>query len=203
MADAASEYEKILHFWFGTLNAQGRADEARAKKWFEKDELFDQSIREQFGGVHAAVVAGEREDWLEVPQGRLAYVIVLDQFSRNMFRGTARMFAHDAQALEAARGAVERGWDKRAAFDERGFFYMPFMHSEALADQERCVALFSAFRDELEGAARDRIGLALDFAERHRAIVARFGRFPHRNAWLGRASTPEESAFLEQPGSSF
>jgi uncharacterized protein (DUF924 family) len=202
MADALG-FEEVLDFWFGELDAQGAADAAHVARWFAKDEAFDAECRARFGAVHQAIVEGAREAWLETPRGRLAYVIVLDQLSRNMFRGTPRMFAFDAQALDAAAAGVERGDDRALASVERGFLYMPFMHAEDLEAQSRCVALFTALRDEAEGPRRSRLESNLDFAERHRAIIARFGRFPHRNAVLGRASTPEELAFLEEPGSSF
>lgn len=173
--------EDVLAFWF--------ADPAR---WWKKDPAFDTEIRERFLALHEAIDCGEHDDWLETPRSALAHVVVLDQFSRNMFRGTARGFASDARALSAARRAVDRGYDRALSNDERSFLYMPFMHSEQLADQERACALFSGCRPD---QAR--------FAELHRDIVRRFGRFPHRNAVLGRASTPEEEEFLKQPGSSF
>ena len=197
------EREEVLEFWFGALSATGRADDAHAQRWWKKDAGFDGLIRERFGALHAAVAKGEREAWRETARGALSYVIVLDQFSRNMYRDTPRMFAQDARALQAALAAVDRGFDRQLAFDERGFLYMPLMHSEDRALQDRCVALFAAFRDELAGDERKRAAGSLDYAERHRAIVQRFGRFPHRNALLGRTSTGEEVEFLTQPGSSF
>jgi uncharacterized protein (DUF924 family) len=193
----------VLEFWFGTLDASGFADAAHAQRWWQKDAAFDALISERFGALHEAIARGAHEDWLATPRGRLAYVIVLDQFSRNMFRGSARAFAHDAQALEAAREGVERGDDRSLAYDERGFLYMPLMHSERLEDQERCLALFAALRDASTGSARDRANNSVDFAERHRDIVQRFGRFPHRNQVLGRTSTTEEIEFLREPRSSF
>lgn len=197
------EREEVLGFWFGELSADGRGDQAHAQRWWTHDPAFDATVRQRFGALYAAVAAGEREDWLEAARGALAYVIVLDQFSRNMFRDSASMFAQDARAVRAALSAIDRGFDRQLALDERGFLYMPLMHSEELALQDRCVAHFSAFRDELAGDARARVAHSLDFAERHRAIVQRFGRFPHRNRALGRSSTPEELEFLTQPGSAF
>jgi uncharacterized protein (DUF924 family) len=174
--------EDVLEFWF--------ADPAR---WWRKDPAFDAEIRTRFLELHRAVVRGAHEDWRATPRGALAYVVVLDQFSRNMFRDTAGMFASDAQAAAAARAAVDRGDDRALADTERMFLYMPLMHSEELADQERCVDLFRALGRSNE----------LKYAEQHRDIVRRFGRFPHRNQLLGRASTPVEEEFLKQPGSSF
>lgn len=177
---ALPSIDDVLAFWF--------TDPAR---WWKKDPAFDAEVRDRFLELHAAVQSDEREDWLETPRGSLAYVIVLDQFSRNMFRGSARMFEADARALAAARRAVDGGFDRELSAKEREFLYMPFMHSEAIADQDRCVGLFASTGDSLR------------YAEAHRDIIRRFGRFPHRNALLGRPSTPEELEFLKQPGSSF
>lgn len=171
----------VLTFWF--------ADPSR---WWKRDSTFDAEIRDRFLTLHNAVERDEREDWLETPGGALAYVLVLDQFSRNMFRGSARMFEGDARALAAARGALDRGIDRSLSHDERMFLYMPFMHSEDIVDQERCVGLFASAMQEW-----------VRYAEQHRDIVRRFGRFPHRNALLGRQSTSAELEFLKQPGSSF
>jgi uncharacterized protein (DUF924 family) len=198
-----ADYEGVLEFWFGALDARGVASEARSRAWFEKNDAFDREIEQRFGALHAALARGERDDWLSSTRGALAAVIVLDQFSRNMFRNTKRMFESDPRALAIAAALVERGQDHKLAFDERGFLYMPFMHSEKLADQERCVTLFQSFRDEHVGDLRERCQYSLGYAERHLEIIRRFGRFPHRNAILGRESTPEEIEFLKQPGSSF
>lgn len=194
---------RVLDFWLGVLDASGCAAPDVAKRWWTKNAAFDHEIRERFGPEHAAIVAGEREAWLATPRGRLAYVIVLDQFSRNMFRDTAGAFAHDAQALRAALDGIERGDDAALAFDERSFLYMPLMHSEDPRQQDRSVELFTRWRDSLSGDRRARLDASLEYARRHRDIVARFGRFPHRNRALGRTSTPEETEFLKQPGSGF
>jgi len=195
--------ERVLSFWFGELDAEGLAHPDTQRRWFTKDEAFDAALRDNFLEDHRAIVGEEREHWLVDPRGRLAYVVVLDQFSRNMFRGTPQMFATDAQALRAAKGCIEKGADRPLAVAERQFMYMPFMHSEELADQDRCIELFEALRDEQTGRCRDSVENALRFAVMHRDIVAKFGRFPHRNAILGRASTPEEAQFLEGPNSGF
>jgi uncharacterized protein (DUF924 family) len=197
------EFEEVLDFWFGELDESGRADAARSARWFRKDAAFDQEIATRFGALHAAVARGERDSWLSSPRGRLAYVIVLDQFSRNMFRDSARAFACDERALHAALAGIERGVDRQLRFEERPFLYMPLMHSEDLANQERCVALFTAYRDEQSGALKTRVAGSLKYAEQHRDIIRRFGRFPHRNALLGRTSTGDEVEFLAKPGSSF
>jgi uncharacterized protein (DUF924 family) len=197
------EIEAVLHFWFGDLDAGGCADAVHSARWWKKDEAFDAEIGRRFGALHAAIAAGEREAWRNSDRGGLAYVIALDQFSRNMFRGTPRTFACDGQALAAALAAIDHGVDRRLAVDERLFLYMPLVHSENLTVQERCIALFTTWRDQAPAEGARRAAGTLDFAQRHRDIVARFGRFPHRNAALGRASTPEEVEFLKQPGSSF
>lgn len=195
--------EEVLSFWFGTLDDEGRAAPTQVQRWWKKDPAFDEEIRERFGALHEALLRGERRDWLESVRGRLAAVIVLDQFSRNMYRGTPRMFAADPQALSWAEEGIARGDDRALALAERTFLYLPLEHSEELATQERCVALFRAWRDELPERLRPEVAQGLDYAEQHLAIIRRFGRFPHRNAVLGRESTPEELEFLKQPGSSF
>lgn len=195
--------EEVLKFWFGELDADGRGRPEVAARWFSKSDAFDAEVRARFGGLHAELAAGRTEGWLDSPRHRLAYVIVLDQLSRNMFRGTPGMFATDALALAQSKEAIALGEDRRLALAERTFLYMPLMHSEVLADQDRCVELFRAFAEELSGELRAAVLNNHSFAVRHRDIVARFGRFPHRNATLGRPSTEEELAFLTQPGSGF
>lgn len=195
--------EDVLEFWFGDTNADGLADAAHITRWFMKSEALDTEIRQRFLPCWKAIMAGEHEAWLERPRSLLAYVIVLDQFSRNIFRGQPAAFTGDERALNAAKDAVARGIDQLLPGHQRVFLYMPFMHSERLADQETCVALFTRFRDQVSGPLRETLGENLEFARRHRDIIARWGRFPHRNRTLGRVSTPEEEAFLEQPGSSF
>ena len=182
---------EVLDFWFGVPRGKSRAE------WFRKDAKFDAEIRRRFGEVHAAASRRELEDWRGARESMLALVVVLDQFSRNLFRNDARAFAQDAHALDCAREAVARGDDARSLPVERQFLYLPFEHSEDAADQAQCVRLMSqldAF-DETRGIS--------EWAVKHQVIVDRFGRFPHRNAVLGRASTPEEAEFLKQPGSGF
>jgi uncharacterized protein (DUF924 family) len=196
--------EDVLEFWLGPLDERGRADRFHTERWYRRDPEFDQRIAERFGELNAAAVRGELDAWLATPRSRLALVIVLDQFSRNLYRGDARSFAGDGRALAAAKEAVALGIDRALALDERAFLYMPFMHSEALADQDRSVELFSKLAAEQQDAElRKYLENAVDYAERHRAIIRRFARYPHRNAALGRESTAEELEFLKQPGSSF
>ena len=182
---------EVLDFWFGEVAGPSRAE------WFRKDTAFDAQIRSRFGRLHEAASRRQLEDWRVAPEPMLALVIVLDQFSRNLYRGDARSFAQDAHALECAREALARGDEAVLQPVQRQFLYLPLEHSEDLADQERCVELMRS----LEAFEATR-GLT-QWAEKHRVIVARFGRFPHRNAALGRASTPEELEFLKQPGSGF
>jgi uncharacterized protein (DUF924 family) len=185
--------EGVLDFWFGPREGRGKA---RAE-WFKKDDAFDAQIRERFAELHAKAARRELEAWRASAEPMLALVIVLDQFSRNLYRGDARAFAQDAHARECAREALARSDDLRLLPVERQFLYMPFEHSEEPFDQDLAVDLMRS----LEAFAETR-GLT-DWAERHRVIVRRFGRFPHRNAALGRASTPDEAEFLKQPGSGF
>jgi len=163
---------------------------AGPKKWFAKDAAFDADISARFLATYESAAAGKLAGWETTPDGALALTIVLDQFPRNMFRHDARAFAADAAARAVADRAIGRGFDQRIASDERMFFYLPFEHSEDLADQERCCALFRAM-----GNAD-----LLYWAELHADIIRRFGRFPHRNAVLGRMTTPAEQAFLDDDG---
>jgi uncharacterized protein (DUF924 family) len=195
--------DDVLWFWLGNLDGDGLAEDALTQRWWRKDSAFDHEVAAKFEPTWQAIMAGDREAWLEAPHSRLAYVIVLDQFSRNMFRDTPRAFEGDATALRVAADGVERGMDRSLHGHERVFFYMPFMHSEQLAVQERGVELFTALRDQSEGRVREAVAGNVDYAKRHRDMIARWGRFPHRNRILGRPSTPAEVEFLKQPGSSF
>lgn len=188
----------VLDFWFLPVGTPGH-DRPRAE-WFRKDDAFDDAIRQRFGALVDTALAGNLADWDDSAEGGLARILLLDQFTRNLFRSTARAFAGDAAALALATQLVSSGRDKNLPPIRRWFVFMPFEHSESLLDQERSVALFAGLRREAQEPAFES---AYDYAERHRAIIERFGRFPHRNAALGRASTPEELEFLKQPGSSF
>jgi uncharacterized protein (DUF924 family) len=175
----ATAPDEVLRFW----------QDAGATRWFRHDEDFDARFRERFLAAHEQAAAGALEHWLSSAQGALALVLLLDQFPRNAFRGTARVYATDAKARAAADLAIRAGFDRTVPGELRQFFYLPFMHSEQFGDLERCVAL-----NEQVG------GEPLRYARHHRDIVARFGRFPHRNAVLGRPSTPEEERFLREGG---
>lgn len=178
--DSSFSAQAVVDFW----------REAGPQKWFKKDETFDAQFKSRFEAVHEAAASGALDDWAADAQGALALLVLLDQFPRNAFRNSPRIYATDAKALSVARSAMDAGLDKK--IDDpalRAFFYLPFMHSESLADQERSVVL-------CEHAAPDN----LRYAKHHRDIVARFGRFPHRNALLGRQSTPQELQFLSEGG---
>jgi len=188
--------DDVLALWFGAPDA---ADYGQARAaWFRKDDAFDAQIRARFLAEVEAAIAGQLGDWAANPPGALALFILLDQFPRNLFRNTARAFAGDAIALALAERVVEQGWDRKLLPVERVFVYLPFEHSESLADQDRSIALFSALAGEYPETAS-----YLDYAHRHRDVIVRFGRFPHRNAALGRTSSAAETDYLAQPGSGF
>lgn len=178
------QYKDVLDFWFNELEP---------KDWFAKNLELDNAIRERFGRLHQSAVQCELYSWRETPEGRLAEIIVLDQFSRNLYRDRAKAFAADALALALAQQAVQLGEDNKLTSEQKSFLYMPYMHSESLIVHEQGRILF------------ERAGLTsnLEFHDKHTAIIERFGRYPHRNSVLGRESSAEEKAFLTQPGSSF
>jgi len=180
-----------LAFWFGPL------PHATRDVWFRKDASFDAEIRSRFGGVVERALAGALREWTATPHGALARVLLLDQFTRNLFRGSKRAFAGDAEALATATAAVDSGHDRALDAYERWFLYMPFEHAEDRRAQQRSLALFEALAAETGDRG------PLEWAKKHAAIIDRFGRYPHRNAILGRESTPEEIAFLAEPGSRF
>ena len=188
-------FNSVLDFWFG---APDSAERGRPRKcWFTKDAAFDAQIRSRFMGLHEAACRGELAAWEQGPLSALSLVVTLDQFPRNMFRGAARAFASDPLALGVARRMVANGFDALLRPVERAFVYLPFEHAEDLAAQRRSLALFDGLAERADSAS------TIDYARRHYEIIARFGRFPHRNDVLGRVSTVEEIEFLGQPGSSF
>nr|WP_205421216.1 DUF924 family protein [Rhizobium terrae] len=175
---------EVFSFWFKELTR---------KDWFEKNDALDEAMRRHFSATHLSLARGELDAWRGSPEDRLAAVVVLDQFSRNMYRATPLAFAADWLALREAKLAIEAGADMAVTADERCFFYLPFEHSEVLAEQDRSVELFTLLGD----------ADYLDYAERHRAVIREFGRFPHRNAVLGRESTGAELEYLSKPGAGF
>lgn len=191
-----THWQDVLDFWF-LPRADAQYLRAR-REWFDKNPAFDALIAERWGGLVEQAGAGGLLDWESQPEGALARIILLDQFPRNMWRDTPQAFAMDPQALAAALRLLEQGGDRALAPMQRVFAYLPLEHAEDLAMQELCVALYQDLAQQAPETADN-----LDYAVRHRDIIARFGRFPHRNRILGRASTPEETAFLAQPGSGF
>ena len=176
--------EEVIRFWF---------EEIAPKQWWARDATFDQALAARFGATHAAAIRCELHTWRELATGRLAEVIVLDQFSRNIYRGDPRSFAYDQLALCLAQEAVRTGADQVLENEQRSFLYMPFVHSESALIHEWAMKLFGALGNESN----------LQSERRHKEIIDRFGRYPHRNRILGRASTPEEVDFLARKGSSF
>ena len=191
-----AQAQAVLDFWFLAPDNPGHG-QSRAE-WFRKDDAFDAQIRERFGALIDTAIDGGLRDWAATPRGALAQILLLDQFTRNVYRDTPRAFAGDAQALELAIALTQDGQDQQLEPTLRAFVYMPFEHAEDLAMQARAVELFQLLTQSREGFES-----MLDYAQRHQEVIARFGRFPHRNAILGRDSTPEELAFLQQPGSRF
>lgn len=182
------KFQEILDFWF----------KENADKWFEKSDAFDQKIKEKFSEVHRELMSGMHQDWKSDPQSMLAMIIVLDQFSRNMFRGRKESFASDELAKTLAEEAIEKGFDKKLSLIERVFLYLPFEHSESILDQEKSMKLFGRLKEEDK-----EFDLYFDYAQKHQEIILRFKRYPHRNKILERESTPEEIEFLKQDGSAF
>jgi len=176
--------QKVLQFWF---------EELQSEQWWAKNKKLDEMIAERFGEWHVAAIAGELSDWRTEPEGRLAEIIVLDQFSRNIYRGDPRSFMYDPVALVLAQEAIRSGDDQQVAFKRRPFFYMPLMHSESLKIHRHAVKLMSSpnLKDTMK------------YENQHLKIIEQFGRYPHRNIVLGRKSTPEEIEFLKKPGSFF
>ena len=186
---------EILDFWFGREGEEGHG--AFREAWFTKDPEFDREVRDRFEGAYEEAAAGNLEHWKDEARSCLALIILLDQFPRNMFRGDPKTYATDDKAREAARHAVEQAYDRELLPYGRLFLYLPFEHSEDLEDQRFSVELFRGLAAEM--GSEDLLG----YAVRHLEIVEQFGRFPHRNEILGRATTPEEAEFLREPDSSF
>ena len=191
------EVERVLDFWFGEMT-DGFCSAATRRRWFAADPAFDQEIVTQFAHLLEDAARGALTAWLDEPRANLAFVIVTDQFSRQIHRGSAAAFATDALARDAARAGIERGHDRAFSIDERSFFYLPFEHSESRVDQHTAVGLFTQLVEDTPLEHRAIAEESLRFARGHRDIVMRFGRFPHRNACLGRASREAELEFLRK-----
>jgi uncharacterized protein (DUF924 family) len=187
--------QAVLAFWFG---APGSPEQGKPRAaWFRTDERFDDEIRRRFGDAVAEALAGGFGEWCTTARGSLARILLLDQFTRNVFRGTPRAFAGDERGLATAQDAVARGFDRELSFVERWFVYLPFEHAETVAAQHRSLELFGALAAEMGDDD------PLVWARKHAEVIFRFGRYPHRNAILGRASTSEEEAYLREPGAGF
>ena len=194
--DSEDRAESVLAFWFGEPG--GAELGSQRKQWFTKSDAFDAAIRDRFGPTIERALRGELDAWANEPRSALARILLLDQFTRNAFRDTPRAFAGDTQTLAAASAMVGSRHDEALPPFMRAFVYMPFEHAEGLAMQDEAVRLFTRLM-----AADPALAHMLDYAYRHRTVIERFGRFPHRNEILARQSTAEELAYLAQPGSGF
>ncbi len=198
----------ILQFWFQSLTDETPIDKRKppASSWFTKSRRFDEEIHQNFGGLWQEAKAGGLKDWEKTSRGMLALVILFDQFPRNMFRNSPQAFETDALALELTKRSIKEGTDRELALIERVFLYMPFMHSEAISVQEEGIHAFESLVEDSKKKSSPNTAYFeynLLYAKRHREIIAKFGRFPHRNAVLNRSVTPQEAEFLSKPGSSF
>lgn len=188
----------VLNFWFDDPTVAGSEYGQQRRVWFRKNPEFDQQVREQFLKTYEQARQGDYDDWVKTPKGALALTLLFDQFPRNMFRGTPRSFEADSEARSVAQAVISQGGDRTLLPVERMFLYLPFEHSENLAHQNQAVVLFEALVQ-----AAPELQSTVKYTYRHRDVIARFGRFPHRNAILGRTNTPAEVEFLKQPGSRF
>jgi uncharacterized protein (DUF924 family) len=195
--------QSIHELWFGELDAEGRAQPDKVQKWFSKDPAFDQLIRKRFQEYIDAAFMGAFDRWTKNDEGLVALIVFVDQFPRNMFRDTPRSFAYDKKGLALANLALYEDRYLQMPALYAYFSLMPTMHSEILEVQEKGLEAFTRLLDKVPAVHKELIGTAHRYAKAHRDIIARFGRFPHRNLILGRDSTPEEIAFLQEPGSSF
>ena len=195
--------EAVLDFWFGAPGSAAAVAARQRPLWFAKSAANDQIVVDRFAETLVAAGAGRLDHWANTPRGRLALIVVLDQFPHHIHRGLGPSFAYDARSLTLALDMIARGEDAHVAPIERVFVYLPLEHAESLEMQDRSVALYEKLVNEAAAAERQLFEGFLDYARKHRDVVARFGRFPHRNELLGRPSTPEEIEFLKQPGSRF
>jgi len=195
--------DELLQFWFGDDPDDAAVAAAKAELWWGHRQETDDLLQSRFGAAASAAAAGVLDHWAGSPRGRLALILLLDQLPRAIHRGTPKAFAQDAKARKVSEQGLESGAERLLRPIERLFVYLPFEHSEDMADQDRSVQLIRNLGASVPEGQRKTFAGFVDYAVRHREVIARFGRFPHRNAILGRESTPEEKAFLEQPDSSF
>lgn len=193
----------IRTFWFGSSNDDAEVAQQHAKLWWSKNPEADEEIRNRFGSQLELAASGALDGWADSPAGLLSLLLLTDQFPRNIHRNTSQAFGCDHLALSWCQRGLDQGFDKLLRPIERVFFYLPLEHSESLAMQERSVHLYTRLYQEVPVEHMDTFRVFLIFALRHRRVIERFGRFPHRNQILGRESTPEEILFLQEPGSSF
>lgn len=200
-----SNINDILYFWFGELNKGKICREDKKKLWWSKSHEMDHYIRNKYGKFIGLILSNHLSHWLQTPTGTLAYIIILDQFSRHIFRNSEKAFSQDAMALESCISGMKNGFDKKLHPIERIFFYMPLMHSEDPKLQNLSIEKYSALETEFISDPDLHIILSESkgYAERHFDVIEKFSRFPHRNKALGRESTPEENEFLLQPENSF
>ncbi|MEO4047098.1 DUF924 family protein [Pseudomonas sp. CAU 1711] len=196
-------WQPLLDWWFGEAESAAQVAASRSRLWFGYRAEQDEQARERFAEPCAAALAGGLQDWAEQPQGWLALILLLDQLPRMLYRGTPQAFAGDVRARALVRQGLAAGFDRQLPAIRRVFVYLVLEHAEELALQDEAVERFVALRDAAATEEHELFAGYLDYAERHRAVILRFGRFPHRNAILGRADTPEEAAFLQEPGSRF
>jgi len=195
--------DELLQFWFGDDPDDAVVAASKAELWWGHREETDELLQARFGAAASSAAADVLDHWTGSPRGRLALVLLLDQLPRAIHRATSAAFAQDAKARAVAEQGLASGADRLLRPIERLFFYLPFEHSEDLVDQDRSVELYRELVTSVPPAHREAFTAFVDYAVRHRDVIKQFGRFPHRNLILGRESTPEEKAFLEQPGSSF
>lgn len=199
----ATDFEEVLEFWFGTDPDDGAVCDEKSPLWWGKNESIDEAIAGRFGTLVRRAAERELSAWTATPRGRLALIIMLDQFTRNIHRNTPEAFAQDSYARRLCLEGVEIGDDQKLRLVERVFFYLPLEHSESLELQKKCVSHFEELLRSSPPSCRDKFSGFLDFARRHQDVIARFRRFPHRNVIQDRTSTRAEVEFLRQPGSSF
>lgn len=204
MDDQAQQHiESILDYWFGTLDGPDDVDRTKNGLWWNGGPEIDAEVSTRFGALVEAAVAGTLDAWCETPRGALALVILLDQFTRNVHRGSAQAYAGDPKAVQICSDAIARGHDRALRLIERSFFYMPLMHAEDTSTAERSLELFGALAQEITASSREGHPNFLSHAKQHADIVLRFGRYPHRNELLGREPRPEELEYLSSGGPTF
>lgn len=204
-ADGFEEISEVLSFWFGDLREGELPEKEKQMTWWMKSDEFDDLVRQRFEKYVLLAEKGELSHWLETPLGTVAFIVVVDQFPRNIYRDTPGAFSRDALALSTCLGGIKKGFDRDLHPIHRTFFYLPLMHSESPEIQSLSVEKYSALEKEYapHPQIRETLACSTDFAGQHSDIIKRFGRYPHRNAALGRESTLEETEFLKEPGSSF